>query len=104
MLSLLVSRAATAGAGSFLRRGRSVRNFAWASWSDAGDGSHQADPGSWRAVDWTFASGRCAGHEVPRTEAAEESGLPGVRDASDRHAADRLQRVLRHSWGGKVCE
>ena len=34
---------------------------------------------------------------VPRAEAAEGSGVPGVRHASDRHQADRLRAVLRHA-------
>jgi len=45
---------------------------------------------------------RCAGHEVPRAEAEEESGLPGLRNASYGDEADRLQRVLRNSRGGKT--
>ena len=36
-------------------------------------------------------AGRRARHEVPRTQAAEESGLPGLRHASHHHEADRLQ-------------
>ncbi len=30
-------------------------------------------------------------HEIPRTEAAEESGVPGMRGSSDGHEADRLR-------------
>ena len=45
---------------------------------------------------------RRAGHEVPRTQAAQESRLPGLRHASDGYEADRLQRVLRHSRGGET--
>ena len=51
-----------------------------------------------RAADRTAVAGRCAGDALPRTEAAEEPGLSGLRHASDRHGVDRLQPVLRHSW------
>ncbi len=34
---------------------------------------------------------------VPRAEAPQGSGLPGVRHASDGHQADRLRTVLRRS-------
>ena len=43
---------------------------------------------------------RRAAHEVPRAEAAEGSGLPGVRHASDRDHAHRLRAVLRRAAGG----
>ena len=42
---------------------------------------------------------RRAADEVPRAEAEEGSGLPGVRHASDRHRADRLRTVLRRCAG-----
>ena len=44
-----------------------------------------------------LAAVRRAGHEVPRVEAAQESGMPGVRRPSHHHEADRLSAVLRHS-------
>jgi sulfur-carrier protein adenylyltransferase/sulfurtransferase len=43
---------------------------------DSGDRDHQADSGARRFACRTIAAGRCAGHEVPRTEAAQESRLP----------------------------
>jgi molybdopterin/thiamine biosynthesis adenylyltransferase len=55
-----------------------------------------------RAADRAAAADRRAGHEVPRTQAAQESRLPGLRHASHGDEADRLQRVLRHSRGGKT--
>ena len=45
------------------------------------------------------AAGRLARHALPRAEAAEESRLPGLRDASDGHGTDRLPAVLRHRPG-----
>ena len=39
---------------------------------------------------------RRSGDEVPRIEAAQESGMPGVRRPSDHHEADRLPAILRH--------
>ncbi len=48
----------------------------------------QADSGRGRAADWAFAADRCAEHEVPRTQAAQESGLPGLRNASDHYKVD----------------
>ena len=40
---------------------------------------------------------RRAADEVPRAEAAQGPGLPGLRHASDRHEADRLRAVLRRA-------
>ncbi len=45
---------------------------------------------------------RCPGYEVPRTQAAQESRLPGLRKASDHHQVDRLQRILRNSRRGEA--
>ena len=42
---------------------------------------------------------RRAEDEVPRAEAAQGSGLPGVRHASDGHQAHRLRAVLRRRPG-----
>ncbi len=44
------------------------------------------------------------GHEVSRTQAAQKSRLPRLRHASHGYPADRLQRVLRHSWRGETGE
>ena len=38
---------------------------------------------------------RCLGDAFPRTEAAAQSRVPGVRRSSDDHEADRLSGVLR---------
>ena len=65
-------------------------NFAWPSRRDAGDGGHQAHPGQRRVLDWPLAADRCLGYEVPRTQAAQKSQLPSMRNSSDRHGADRL--------------
>src|SRR5579862_4268214 len=97
MLSLPLSGAATTETRAFVRGRRSAWNPARAGWSDAGDRSDQADPGHRRAAGWAIITDRRSGHEVPRAEAAEESGLPGLRHASDRDPTDRLQRVLRNS-------
>ena len=51
VLSLLVSRAATAGTGSLLRRRRSAGNSARTVGRDPGHGSHQADFGLRRSAD-----------------------------------------------------
>ena len=40
--------------------------------SDAGHRSHQADSRQRRSADRTPAADRCAGHEIPRAEAAQE--------------------------------
>ena len=51
VLPLLVSRAATAGTGSFLRRGWRARHSARPRRRDAGHGSHQADSRHRRSAD-----------------------------------------------------
>ncbi len=102
LLPLPVSRAATAGTGSFLRRRRRAGHSARAGRRDSGDGSHQADSGQRRAADRPAAADRCAGHEVPRTQAAQESRLPGLRNESYDHEVDRLQRILRNSRRGEA--
>ena len=65
----------------------------------SGDRNDQADHRHRRAAHRPLPDLRRAAHEVPRAEAAEGSGLPGVRHASDRHQADRLRAVLRHAAG-----
>ncbi len=54
--------------------------------------------GKGESVDRPPVVDRRPGHEVPRTQAAQESGLPGLRHPSDHYQADRLQRILRNSW------
>ena len=87
VLPLPVSRTATARTGSFLRRGRSAGHSARTGRRDAGYGSHQADSGQGRSADWPAAADRRAGHEVPRTQAAQESRLPGLRHQSHDQAS-----------------
>ena len=50
--------------------------------------SDQADPRHRRAADRPLPDLRRAEDAVPRAEAAEGSGVPGVRHESDRHQAD----------------
>ncbi len=79
VLSLPVSRAATSGPGSELRRRRRAGNSAGHHRPDPGHRSGQADPGNRRAAGRPPAALRRAGHALPRTEAAQESGVPGLR-------------------------
>ena len=60
-----------------------------------GDRGDQADHRRRRAADRPVPDLRRAEDEVPRAQAAQGSGLPGLRHASDRHQADRLRTVLR---------
>ena len=62
-----------------------------------GDRDDQADHRHRRAADRPLPDLRRAADAVPRAEAAEGSGLPGVRHASDGHEADRLRAVLRRA-------
>ena len=43
-------------------------------------------------LDRPAAAVRRPGNEIPRTEAAQESGMPGLRRSSDCHQAHRLRR------------
>ena len=61
--------------------------------------SDQADPRHRRAAHRPLPDLRRAEDAVPRAEAAEGSGVPGVRHESHRHQADRLRAVLRHPAG-----
>ena len=79
VLSLPVSRTAAAGPGALVRRGRSAGSSARPGRRHPGDRDHQADPGRGRTADRAPVAGRCAGHALPRTQAAQESRLPGLR-------------------------
>ena len=57
--------------------------------------------GTGEPLDRAPAAGRCAGHALPRAEAAQEPRLPGLRRSSDGDGADRLRAVLRHTWRRK---
>ena len=83
VLSLPVSRAATSRPGSELRRRRRAGHSARHHRPDPGDRSREADPGRGRAAGRPPAALRRAGHALPRTEAAPQSGVPGVRRSSD---------------------
>ncbi len=50
------------------------------------------------------AACRRAQHALPRTQAAQESRVPGLRRQSDRYGADRLPAVLRHRAGDQRGE
>ncbi len=52
--------------------------------------------GKGNAADRPAAAGGCARHAIPRTEAAQESRVPGVRREPDGKGIDRLRTVLRH--------
>ena len=95
VLSLPLSRAAAARARAELRRRRRARRAARHHRHDSGDRDHQADSRQRRAADRPLPDLRRAADEVPRAEAAQGRGLPGLRHASDRHRADRLRAVLR---------
>ena len=56
--------------------------------------------GKGEPLDWPPAAVRRAGDEIPRVEAAEESGMPRLRRTSNRDEADRLRRILRHTRRG----
>ena len=103
VLSLPLSRAAAARTRAELRRGRRAGRAARHHRRDPGDRDDQADPRHRRAADRPLPDLRRAEDEVPRAEAAEGSGLPGVRHASDRHQADRLRAVLRHPAGAAAA-
>ena len=95
VLSLPVSRAAAAGAGAELRRGRRARRAARHHRHDPGHRGDQADPRHRRAAGRPLAALRRAADEVPRAQAAPRPGLPGLRRSSDRDDLDRLRTVLR---------
>jgi molybdopterin converting factor small subunit len=104
LLPVPLSGAAAAGLGSFLCGRRGAWDPARAGGRDPGDRGHQADPGPGRAADRAPAAGGFVEHALPRAEAAQEPGLPGMRHASDRDQADRLRAVLRHPAGaGARC-
>ena len=44
-----------------------------------------------------LASLRCPGHALPRTQTAQESGLPGLRQESHGDQINRLRGILWHS-------
>ena len=88
VLSLPLSRAAAAGAGAELRRGRSAGHSCRPGGRDPGHRGHQADSGQGRAADRPAAAGGRAEHAVPRIEAAQESRVPGLRRTSDRKRTD----------------
>ena len=79
LLPLPLSRTASAGAGAFVRRGRRAGRAAGNRGHDPGGGDAEADHRQGRAADRAPAAVRCAGDEIPRAEAAQESGLPGLR-------------------------
>ena len=103
VLSLPVSRAASAGPCAFLRRRRRAGCAAGHRRIDSGHGNDQADSRQRRQSRRPVAAVRCARHEVPRTEAAQESRLPDVRRASHHQQADRLRRILRHARRRSPC-
>ena len=102
VLSLPVSGAATSRPGSELRRRRRARHSAGNRWVDSGHRNREADPGHRRAVDRPPGALRRAGDAVPRTEAAAQSRVPGVRRSSDHHQADRLPGILRHPESSRI--
>ncbi len=107
VLPLPLPRAAAARTGAELRRGRRARRAARHHRRHPGDRDGQADSRHRRAADRPLHDLRRAEDELPRAEAAEGSGLPGVRHASDGHQADRLRAVLRHparAAGGRARE
>ena len=101
VLPLPLSRAAAAGAGAELRGGRRARRAARHHRHDPGDRGGEDHPRHRRAADRPLRDLRRAEDALPRAEAAQGSGLPGVRHEPDRHGADRLRAVLRHA-GGRV--
>ena len=96
VLPLPLSGAAAARPGAELRGRRRAGRAAGHHRRDSGDRGDQADHRHRRAADRPLPDLRRAEDEVPRAEAAERSGLPGVRHAPDRHQAHRLRAVLRH--------
>ena len=96
VLSLPLSRAAAARPGAQLRRGRRAGHSARPGRRDPGHRSHQAHSRQGRAADRPPAAGRRAQHALPRAQAAQESGMPGLRHKPHRHPAHRLRAVLRH--------
>ncbi len=64
--------------------------LAWPGRPDSGDRNHQADPGIGRAPDRPPVVGGRAGHAFPRTQAAQESRVPGLRQPSNSYATDGL--------------
>ena len=84
VLPLPLSRAAAAGPGAELRRRRRARRAARHHRRDPGHRDDQADAGHRRAADRPVPDLRRAEHEVPRAEAAQGSGMPGVRRPTRR--------------------
>ena len=65
-----------------------------------GDRDRQADHGGRRAARRPLPGLRRAADALPRAEAAQGSGLPGLRRQPHRHRAHRLRAVLRRHAGG----
>ena len=102
VLPLPLPRAATAGHGAQLRRGRRTGCAARNRRMHPGHGDHQACVGRGRFARRPTADFQCARDEVPRSQAAPRSEVSVVRRQPDRQGVDRLQPVLRHpgSTGG----
>ena len=84
MLPLPLSRTAAAGPGAQLRRGRSAGHSARLGRRHPGHRGHQAHPRQRRTAHWPAAAGRRPQHALPRTEAAQESRVPGLRHPPHR--------------------
>ena len=84
VLPLPLSRAAAAGPGAELRRGRRARRAARHHRHHPGDRDGQADPRHRRAADRPPAALRRARDALPRAEAAQGPGLPGLRRRTRR--------------------
>ena len=107
LLSLPLSRAATARTRAELRGRRRPGNSAWPGRRHPGYRGHQAHPWQRKSTDRAAASGRCARHALPRAEAAQESRVPGMRRESHGQGTDRLRAFLRHRARierGENCE
>ena len=100
VLPLPVPGAAAAGRGAVVRRGRRARRAARPHRHHPGHRGDQADHRDRRAPDRASHDLRRAADDLPRAEAPEGPGLPGVRDPPDRARAHRLRRVLRPAAAG----
>src|ERR1700733_13169578 len=95
MLSLPLSRAATAGTGAQLCRGRGAGNSSRTGRSDPGDRSDQAGSRKRQPIDRATSAGGCAEYAIPRTQTAQETLEAGMLIIYDRENVDRLSTFLR---------
>ena len=95
VLPLPVPRAAAAGDGALLRRGRRAGRALRLYRVDPGERGHQAHHRDRRAAGRAADDLRRARDELPHGPGAQGPGVRGLRQEPDGHRPDRLRGVLR---------